>query len=34
MKKLQVRKSGPVRLSGAAVGCYTLPSCNCNENGF
>lgn len=34
MKKLQVRKAGPVRLTGAAIGCYTTPACSCDENGF
>ncbi len=34
MKRLEVRKPGPVRLSGAAIGCYTIVTCSCNENGF
>jgi hypothetical protein len=33
MKRLQVRKAGPVRLSGAAIGCYTIVTCSC-DNGF
>ena len=34
MKTLQVRKVGPVRLTGAAIGCYTVPTCSCDENQF
>ncbi len=33
MKKLQVRKAGPVRLTGAATGCCTTPACSGDENG-
>lgn len=33
MKKLRVRRTGPVRLSSAAIGCYTTPSCpDCSDN--
>lgn len=34
MKRLQVRRLGPVRLSGAAIGCYTIVHCSCDENGI
>jgi hypothetical protein len=30
MKKLQVRKIGPVRLTSALNPCYTTPACDAN----
>ncbi|HET8657567.1 MAG TPA: hypothetical protein VFM55_01055 [Micromonosporaceae bacterium] len=34
MKRLQVRRAGPVRLTSAANPCYVVVTCSCPENPF